>query len=426
MRNFRRDRSKPQRDHERVEGVKITRARMWVALCVLGVAAAAAFVSSNTASARESALPNEIKIGVLATLTGPIGYAGLEAKKGLDVAVAEINAKGGIAGKRVRLIYKDDALNPTRTVQNTQELLSRDGAHIILGATTSNTTLAASAILNQAEVLHLLTNAASDGLIDPVKFPYSFRGFTINSKCYGGGISDWVRRKGFSTVAILGRSDEFGRSITAAVKRFLALRAPNTKIVAEETMAPNAPDVTPQLLSIQKERPKAIIGTIFHNDGVALLKSAQKIGYLDNLPPTIVAEAWAAEYWDAGVPVTKTLTVMLNNWLRPLPPKALAFHKKMAARYGTKGPGANTSSAQAYDDIYLIKQAVEATKSVDGKVLKAYLERGLKSLYRGVNATVAFSPASHDPIQSGFCSVAKVGPKFESGIFNRAIPLKKR
>lgn len=391
-----------------------------VLMALLGLAVVA------SASAEGSALPNEIKIGVLVTTSGPQANAGIMSQYGIDTAVAEINKAGGIAGKKVRVIYLDDALNPTRTVQNTQELISKENVSVIFGATTSNTSLAAMGLINQTGILHLLTNAAADSLIDPVKYPYSFRGFTINGKCYGGAISEWVRRKGFSTVAILGRSDEFGRSITASVKAALAKRAPNTKIVEQQTMAPSAPDVSPQLLAIQKAAPKAIIGTIFHQDGVSLLKAAQKIGYIDNLPPTIVVEAWAKEYHEAGVPVEKTLSVMLNAWIRPLGPKPATFNKKLNQAYGNARPGANTSASQGYDDVYLLKQAIEKTKSVDGKVLKAYLENGLKSLYRGTNATIAFSPVSHDPVQSNMCSVVKVTSNWTNGVFNPAIVLKKK
>src|SRR5262249_14969726 len=90
----------------------------------------------------------EIKIGYSGALSGPASFTGLDIKRGAELAIDEINAKGGIKGRKVVLVARDDEHNPVRTVAQYRELAEREKVVAMLGATNSASMLAVAPIVN--------------------------------------------------------------------------------------------------------------------------------------------------------------------------------------------------------------------------------------------------------------------------------------
>src|SRR5271157_1409489 len=97
-----------------------------------------------------AARSQDIRIGYAGALTGPASFTGLDIKRGAEMAVDEINAKGGIKGRKLVLVARDDEHNPVRTVAQYRELVERGKVVAMLGATNSASMLAVAPIVNDA------------------------------------------------------------------------------------------------------------------------------------------------------------------------------------------------------------------------------------------------------------------------------------
>jgi len=104
---------------------------------------------------------SDIVIGAVISESGSVESYGLHVKKGMDLAVEEINAAGGVNGGNITLIYKDDATNPNVGMQVTTELLD-EGVHAIIGAVSSPVTLAIAPLCEKAEVILLWPSSSAN------------------------------------------------------------------------------------------------------------------------------------------------------------------------------------------------------------------------------------------------------------------------
>jgi branched-chain amino acid transport system substrate-binding protein len=110
------------------------------------------------------------RIGVITSLTGPAAAFGQAHKNGYAVAVAELNARGGILGKAIELLYYDDQSKPDQAVQGVAKLVDQDHAPIILGAFTSENTRAMIPAVTQKQVPLIMPTAIADNVsaaVDP-------------------------------------------------------------------------------------------------------------------------------------------------------------------------------------------------------------------------------------------------------------------
>ncbi|MCK4458341.1 MAG: ABC transporter substrate-binding protein [Methanosarcinales archaeon] len=126
--------------------------------------------------------PDEIRIGAILPLTGEAAEYGEDAKLGIDLAVEEINAAGGINGKRIQVVYEDSQATPSQGVSAIQKLTTVDKVPVIIGAMASSVTLAIAPIAEENKVV-LLSPASSAPQITEAG-DYIFR--TEFSDAYGG------------------------------------------------------------------------------------------------------------------------------------------------------------------------------------------------------------------------------------------------
>ena len=119
----------------------MTRAALTMRLAV--AAAIASLVGLVSAHAQEP-----IKIGFSGALTGPAAFVGVEIKRGAEIAIDEINAKGGIMGRKLVLVSRDDEHNPVKTVAQYRELVEREKVVAMIGASNSASMLAVAPIVS--------------------------------------------------------------------------------------------------------------------------------------------------------------------------------------------------------------------------------------------------------------------------------------
>src|SRR5712671_3087021 len=197
-----------------------------------------------------------IRIGYLPALTGPSSSTGIGINRGTLLAVDEINAAGGINGRKIELIVRDTQSDPTKAVNAVAELTQRQKVAMIFGPLNSGEALAATPLIARDKV-PMLHPCWVDELIDVAKYPMAFRQAPTNTQVGGGAnfyVMDVLKLK---KVAVISDTTGYG---TASVKTYSPmLKAKGADIVYENHVDAANPDLKPELLRMQSAGAQAIM-----------------------------------------------------------------------------------------------------------------------------------------------------------------------
>jgi branched-chain amino acid transport system substrate-binding protein len=324
----------------------------------LGVMAAA--LAGLAASAAEK----ELLIGVNDSLTGPGAVYGLPQANSVQMAADEINAAGGIkAGAdvyKLRVIANDDKANPTEATNSVRKLIDRDGVKYLLGFCCSGPTSAVASFIERENALMLVGNAA-ERAITAKGLPNLFR--TRPPADYTGAAAGaFVAKRGAKVVAVIGSLDVgFYTQYLEAFEREFAKSG--GKIVAKETFGLKDRDMTPQLTKVRALNPDALLVLGYVEPAAFVYRQATELGM--KIPRYGFTSGSEEQFLKVA-----TSEQMEGVWdLRPteLTVEALAATAKTYVANYTKRFGAapSPSSPYAYDQVYVLKQAVERAGSAD-------------------------------------------------------------
>jgi len=214
----------------------------------------------------------EIKIGVITPLTGGSAKYGEDIKRGYDLAVEEINEKGGIKGSKIGLIYEDSEGKPEKAVAAAQKLIQRDKVIAILGALWSSPTLAVAPIAEKSKVVLLSSGSSSPKVTDAGD--YIFRNEI--SEAYGAEESAKLYfNAGFKKIAIIYVNNDYGigvRDVTKEIYRQLG-----GVVTASEAFEQDEKDFRTQLLKIKKTNPDAIL-IVSYKEAILILRQMKELG----------------------------------------------------------------------------------------------------------------------------------------------------
>jgi branched-chain amino acid transport system substrate-binding protein len=220
-----------------------------------GSAVGAASLASGLAAPAIAA--NEpIKIGYLPALTGPSSSTGIGINRGTVLAVDEINAGGGIDGRKIELIVRDTQSDPTKAVNAVAELTQRQKVAIIFGPLNSGEALAATPLIARDKV-PMLHPCWVDELIDVKKYPMAFRIAPTNTQVGGGANYYVVDVLKLKKVAVISDTTGYG---TASVNTYVPmLKAKGAEVVYTNHVDAANPDLKPELLRMQSAGAQAIM-----------------------------------------------------------------------------------------------------------------------------------------------------------------------
>ena len=162
----------------------------------------------HTPDCLAAASPSQpIKIGAIFSVTGPASFLGAPEARTAEMLVEQINAEGGVLGRRLQLVLKDSAGSPERTVSFARQLIEEDEVLAIIGPSTSGETMAIKALCEENETI-LVSCAAAEVIVNPVA-RYVFKTPQKDSQAI-----TWIYRtmkdKGISRIAVLSSNDGFG------------------------------------------------------------------------------------------------------------------------------------------------------------------------------------------------------------------------
>jgi branched-chain amino acid transport system substrate-binding protein len=337
-----------------------------VTLSILLLVAAAGLLPAPAAQAADP-----VKIGFSAPLTSPIAFIAERAKLGTEYAVSELNAKGGILGRKVEVLYGDTRLDPNEAINLARRYTLQEKVHAYFGDFTSSGTLAIIDILARANIPQITyTNA--------IKITRSGYKHVINLKpnsdhLTSAALDYAVKEKKYQKLAVMALDDEYGKGNVDAIERYLK-KFGGAQVVGKETYRLDAKEFRPLLTKLAALKPDALVLTGSLADTALLVKQYGELGLA---VPLVGGGGHSSKaFRNIAGSASDGMIVVPAFWPGYFKNKEAAdfekgFHAKYTALEGDEW------SMFAYDAVMMVAAAMERVKSTDGaKVIPELFKQG--------------------------------------------------
>lgn len=301
-----------------------------------------------------------IKIGVVTPLSGTYTPIGEQVKMGLDLAAKEINAAGGINGRKVDLIYEDEEANPAVATQKAEKLFQVEKVDFLTGTVNSGSTLAVGQLAERNNKLIATTVSFADSITGDKCSPNVFR---VNARAgmQSAALAAWVDKEiPKANIFFIGPDYEMGRSTVSAFKKASTEKGAKD---AGEVFAPlDNKDYSPYFGQVRAAKPNVIYTSVAGNDTVRLFTQMDEYGV--NKGVTVVGASGTVTSQNMGA-IGKSANGFVTG-VGYSPKLDNPANKKFVADFQkayNKLP--DLYGADSYGLLYFYKAAVEKAKSTD-------------------------------------------------------------
>lgn len=321
---------------------------------------ASACFASTLASAKD-----EILVGASVALTGKYSRTGQEQVNGYNMWVDEVNARGGLLDRKVKLIHYDDESKPDTGAKLYEKLITGDKVDLLLGPYSSGVTLAASTTAEKHNFPMVSPGAASSKIW--ARGYKNVFGLYTPAEIYMDQILELAQAKGLKKVALIHEDTAFPRDVAKGVKAKVA--ALGMELVVEEEYSKASTDFAAMLVKLKAKSPQVIIGGSYLPDSTAFVRQAKEYRF----NPKIMAFAVGPGLPDFGANLGSDAEGVMGNtqWEESLKlPGAKAFAERYEQRFG-QAPGYH--AAGGYGGGQVLEAAVNKAGSLDKDALRKAL-----------------------------------------------------
>lgn len=250
-------------------------------LCVL----TALFISLAYcfASVEPSFGAETIKVGFVDTYSGPATTYSQDVLDGFKLAIHDINAKGGVLGRKIEFVTRDDKFKPDIGLAMAKELVMREQVHILMGTTNSSTALAISDFARKEKIPFIVTDAKSDKITGEKGHRYVFN-VNENTAMIGKAAALGLSKKPFTKYWIAGEDYEFGHACGEGVWNNLKLLKPGAQLLGQSWRKVGETDLVPYMTAMLQAKPDCIISASGGSGVVNFLKSVKATGVAEKIP----------------------------------------------------------------------------------------------------------------------------------------------
>jgi branched-chain amino acid transport system substrate-binding protein len=313
-----------------------------------------------------------IKLGGMLPLSGRAADLGITCKQGAELAVKEINAKGGVLGKQLDLRMADSKANVQEIVSLCKRYIQKDQVNFLFGIVSSAGALAASQVAKQEKVIFMDTVGSTDTLTKEKWNRYAFRAGTCNSQEANSLALYAAQDKKLMKFYNIGPDYEYGRTMWEIFKTRMAKENPQAQFIGEQWPKLFAADYTPYINAILAAKPDAVYVSLWGGDLVAFIKQAKPYGLFDKMKWIIATGGDITVTKALGKEMPVGLIVDQRYYFYwPETPTNQAFVKAYKAAYGDY-PSA--WAAEGYDGIQFLAAAIKKAGSLDTDKVIAALE----------------------------------------------------
>ena len=350
-----------------------------------------------------------IKIGLTGPYTGGSSSMGVSMRDGAKLAAAEINRNGGVMGRQIQLIERDDEAKNEVGAQVAQELINKEKVVATVGFINTGVALAAQRFYQEAEI-PVFNNVATGTIItNQFKEPDYDANYVFRNSAYdvlqAGMMVDEAIAQGHKKIAILADSTNYGQLGREDIEKYLS--AKGVKPVAVEKFNIKDVDMTAQLLKSQQAGADVIlaygIGPELAQVANGMAKLGWKVPMITSWPASMQSFLDIAGSNGNGVVMPQTFIEDKSL------PKRAAFLDDYYKAYGVTKIPTPVAGAQAYDSIYLIAAAIKQAGGTSGPKIREALEN-LNTKVEGVVTTYdkPFTPKDHNAISRNMVVFGKV------------------
>ncbi|MBX9613170.1 MAG: ABC transporter substrate-binding protein [Burkholderiales bacterium] len=234
-----------------------------------------ALLTAGFGSAQTGVTEREVLIGQVAAMTGPAAQLGQRMQAGMQAYFAQVNAQGGVNGRTIKLVARDDGYEPAKTVESLKALINDDKVFALAGTVGTPTGLAALPIVTAEKVplVGMFTGAQA------LREPFNRNIFHVRASYFDETerIVQHLTTLGIKKIAVFYQNDAYGKAGLEGVERALAKR--QMKPVATGTVERNSVDVAKALDAILKVQPEAVVQISAYKSCAAFIKEARAKSY---------------------------------------------------------------------------------------------------------------------------------------------------
>jgi branched-chain amino acid transport system substrate-binding protein len=313
----------------------------------------------------------DIKLGFNGDLSAsPSAQSGRAGVLGIEAAIEDINAAGGVLGRKLTLVIRDDQSQPPKSIQNMSDLIDNEKVVAVLGPTNSGNALAWKHIPNQKKVVSMgMIGSGSDitKAMAPGADNYMFRVSMMDREQVAALVA-YAIKSGAKKIGVMGETTGYGQGGVKDVVEILKLY--NIEPVGVEKFAVSDTDMTSQLNKLKAAGADTLIVWAQGTPTGQLVRSMDKINYF---PTTLTS--WAADnitYFDAAGKTLAEKPIFMRTMADPVTPKQKRLYERLSAKLAA--PSAFPFAVHGYDATLLLASAIRQAGGTDGAKMREALE----------------------------------------------------
>jgi branched-chain amino acid transport system substrate-binding protein len=358
------------------------------------IAAPLVCLALGAAAGPAAAQSGPIRIGVPTAIQVQVGRDTIDS---LQMGIDEINAKGGVLGRKLELVIADETENPEAGINAVKKLTADDKVDVLIGGYTSGVTLAQLPHIARAKTIYLGIGAASPSITQRVKqdydnYKYIFRVNPINAAHQARAVADYISgfvmgEMGWKKIAIIGENAKWVQDLVPVLKKGAVDAGADVRLA--EFFDTQTSDFSPLLAKVKESEAQYLIVILSHGSSDVFVKQwydarfPVPIGGID-------VKSMDADFFKrvGGKSISETT---INGSVRaPITPKTIPYWDAFVKKTGRGGPV--YTGPGAYDALYVYAEAVKRAKTTDADAVIRELE---KTDYVGALGRIQFDD-SHD------------------------------
>jgi len=336
-----------------------------------------------------------IKLGFLGALTGSVANYGIPGKKGMEMAIEEINANGGILGHQVEGVYDDNKGETTDISAIAKKYITRDKVVAMVGDPCTGLTKVAGQIAQDNEVVIISAGATGTGVVEIGD--YVFRNTLLDAFAAPAVVEWMVTDQGWNNIAIItSLNNGYSTALTPVFKDAIAAKGGN--IVLDESVNDGETDFTAQVTKLKNAGADVLVFTGYYTEAALIMNEVQK----QNFDMVLVGGdgLYGQDLAALGQSAVEEKVIFYCGFSSDQPSDETAvFLEAYRAKFGEEP---DMFSAQYYDAVYILKKAMEDADSLDPKVFKNELAK--LADYPGVSGVTTIGP-DREPMKSPVCLI---------------------
>lgn len=346
------------------------RKRLYVS-CVL-VAVGLMMVCGTAIAAEKAAKAKPIKIGVLFIASGPMGGYGKHGFQSVQMALDEINASGGILGRKVEAIFEDTKLKADVATEIVKRFIEKDKVDFIIGPTSSGIAVPVAKLANEKKKILVLTQAAANSMTGAEFGRYQFATLS-NAMMHSRSGAYYMASKPYKRWMVIGPNYNYGHESWAAFKDKLKELRPDVEFVGEAWPKLTEKEFKPFIDKIIEAKPDAVWSPLWGMDAVNFIKQAKAYQLFDKIAFAFPDGAALETLVPLGKEMPNGIFVAARYFF--LTPDT-AMNRKFVKTYQERFKELpDYMAVETYAGVYFIKAAVERAGTLNADKIVAAVEK---------------------------------------------------